>query len=168
MTSPENLPYRPCVGIMLLNADNKVFIGRRADAPDDPEGPGQWWQMPQGGIDEGEETWPAALRELAEETSVTSVEKLAEAEGWLTYDFPPGKVGKRWKNVFRGQKQKWYAMRFTGPETEINVLQPGGGAHKPEFSVWRWEDMERVPELIIPFKREVYLQVIERFRYLAG
>ncbi|GGE26977.1 RNA pyrophosphohydrolase [Agaricicola taiwanensis] len=167
MTNPESLPYRPCVGIMLLNAENKVFIGRRADAPDDPEGPGQWWQMPQGGIDEGEDTWLAALRELHEETSVRSVEKLAETDGWLTYDFPPGVVGQRWKNVFRGQKQKWYAVRLTGPESEIDVLTPGGGAHKAEFSVWRWEDMDRVPELIIPFKREVYLQVIDRFRHLV-
>ncbi len=168
MPAAERLPYRPCVGVMLLNAENRVFIGRRSDAPGDPEGPGQWWQMPQGGIDEGEDPWPAALRELYEETNVRSVEKLGESPGWLTYDFPPGVLGKRWKNVYGGQKQKWFALRLTGGEDEIDVLRPGGGAHKAEFSEWRWERMERLPELVVPFKRPVYEEVVKTFAHLPG
>jgi putative (di)nucleoside polyphosphate hydrolase len=168
MTTSQTLPYRPCVGVMLLNAEGRVFIGRRADAPQDPEGPGQWWQMPQGGIDGDEDPWPAALRELYEETSVRSVEKLDETHDWLTYDFPPHVLAKFKRNPFCGQKQKWFATRFTGDESEINVLHPGGGAHKSEFSEWRWERMDRLVDLIVPFKRPVYETVVERFRHLGG
>ena len=162
------LPYRPCVGAMLLNRDGLVFIGKRADAPDEPEGPGQWWQMPQGGIDDGEDPFPAALRELYEETGVRSVERIAETPGWLTYDLPPDLIGSAWKGRWRGQKQKWFALRLTGDDAEIDVIRPGGGLHKAEFSQWRWERMDRLPELVVPFKRPVYEKVVAAFRHLAG
>ncbi len=162
------LPYRPCVGAMLLNRDGLVFIGKRAEAPDEPEGPGQWWQMPQGGIDDGEDPFPAALRELYEETGVRSVERIAETPGWLTYDLPPDLIGSAWKGRWRGQKQKWFALRLTGDDAEIDVIRPGGGLHKAEFSQWRWERMDRLPELVVPFKRPVYEKVVAAFRHLAG
>jgi putative (di)nucleoside polyphosphate hydrolase len=161
----EDLPYRPCVGIMLLNRKGLVFIGRRTEGPEHVDDT-HAWQMPQGGVDSGEETWPAALRELYEETNVASVEKIGESSGWLSYDIPRDIVGQAWKGKYRGQTQKWYAMRLTGKDSEINVLSPAGG-HKPEFAEWRWEKMERLPDLVIPFKRAIYEQVIEEFRELA-
>jgi putative (di)nucleoside polyphosphate hydrolase len=118
--------------------------------------------MPQGGIDEGEEPYKAALRELYEETSIKSVEKLGEVPGWVTYDIPRNIVGAAWKGKYRGQKQKWYALRFTGDENEIDILNPGGG-HEPEFIAWRWEKIERLPELVVPFKRPAYEQIVKEF-----
>lgn len=162
MSDYENLPYRPCVGIMLFNKDGLVFIGRRTEGPEHVDET-HAWQMPQGGVDPDEDPWPAALRELYEETNVTSVEKLAESSGWFSYDIPLEIVGQAWKGKYRGQTQKWYALRFTGDESEINIEHPAGG-HKPEFSEWRWEKLERLPELVVPFKRKVYEQVIEEFR----
>lgn len=162
MSDYENLPYRPCVGIMLFNKDGLVFIGRRTEGPEHVDET-HAWQMPQGGVDPDEDPWPAALRELYEETNVTSVEKLAESSGWFSYDIPREIVGQAWKGKYRGQTQKWYALRFTGDESEINIEHPAGG-HKPEFSEWRWEKLERLPELVFPFKRKVYEQVIEEFR----
>ncbi|MFC7399173.1 RNA pyrophosphohydrolase [Chelatococcus sp. GCM10030263] len=165
---PTGLPYRPCVGVMLLNARGEVFLGRRA-AENDPEqvtGPFAW-QMPQGGIDEGEEPFEAACRELYEETNVRSVELLAEAPEWFNYDLPPELVGIAWKGRFRGQTQKWFALRFTGDEDEIEIHRPAGGTHKPEFDAWRWEAMERLPDLVVPFKRPVYQQVVATFAKLA-
>lgn len=162
MSDYENLPYRPCVGIMLFNKDGLVFIGRRTEGPEHVDET-HAWQMPQGGVDPDEDPWPAALRELYEETNVTSVEKLAESSGWFSYDIPREIVGQAWKGKYRGQTQKWYALRFTGDESEINIEHPAGG-HKPEFSEWRWEKLERLPELVVPFKRKVYEQVIEEFR----
>ena len=158
----EDLPYRPCVGIMLLNRRGLVFIGRRTEGPEHVDDT-HAWQMPQGGVDAGEDPWPAALRELYEETNVTSVDKLGESAGWLSYDIPRDIVGQAWKGKYRGQTQKWYALRFTGAESEIDVLNPAGG-HKPEFAEWRWEKMERLPDLVIPFKRQIYEQVIGEFR----
>lgn len=145
---------------MLINAKGLVFIGRRAGGAENVD-QSYIWQMPQGGVDAGEDTWAAAKRELHEETNVQSVEKLAEVKDWLIYDIPRTVAGRAWKGRFRGQKQKWYAMRFTGKDSEINVVSPAG--HKPEFIDWRWEPMENLPELIVPFKRPVYERVVEEF-----
>jgi putative (di)nucleoside polyphosphate hydrolase len=164
----DKLPYRPCVGIALFNADGRVWVGNRSDEQAEGEGEGHWWQMPQGGLDKGEDPYKAALRELYEETSVTHVRLLKEAPGWLTYDLPPELVGESWGGRYRGQKQKWFALRFEGDEKEIDVLHPGGGKYKAEFSSWRWEKLERLPGLIVPFKRKVYEQVVEAFKPLVG
>ncbi len=161
----EDLPYRPCVGVAVLNRDGLVFIGRRLGGPEHVDDD-HVWQMPQGGIDDGEDPWPAALRELYEETNIRSVEKLGEIEDWLTYDIPREIVGQAWKGKYRGQKQKWYALRFTGPDSEIDIAHPAGGHHKPEFVAWRWEPMKNLPGLIIPFKRPVYDAVVKEFAHL--
>lgn len=160
----EELLYRPCVGIMVLDRSGRVWIGRRRDAPGEPEGPGAWWQMPQGGIDENEDPAKAALRELDEETGIRSVEVIAETPGWYNYDLPPGLWPKAWGGLYRGQKQKWFAMRFTGRDDEVVLDRPG---HKPEFDSWRWADIDELLGLIVPFKREVYSQVVREFAALA-
>ncbi|MFN0264967.1 RNA pyrophosphohydrolase [Tepidamorphus sp. 3E244] len=164
---PTRLPYRPCVGVMLLNKDGRVWVGRRKMAQDDAEGEGLWWQMPQGGVDEGENPREAAIRELYEETSITSAEVIDETPGWVTYDLPPEMVGVAWQGRFRGQKQRWYALRFTGEESEIDVDEPGGGEHTAEFDAWRWAEMDELDGLIVPFKRDVYRQVVMSFRHLV-
>lgn len=155
--------YRPCVGVMLLNQAGLVWIGRRFKRND--EGAGHWWQMPQGGIDDGEDSKRAALRELAEETAVTSAEIIAESRGWYNYDLPQPLIGKSWKGKYRGQTQKWFALRFLGDDSEINLAPLG---HKQEFDQWRWAPMAEVLDLIVPFKRGVYEQVIADFHHLAG
>ena len=160
---PELLPYRPCVGAIVVNRDGLVFVGHRADGPEEPEGPGTWWQMPQGGIDKGEDPEAAALRELYEETSIRSVSLIAESDGWLKYDLPPELVGKAWKGRYRGQKQKWYALRFEGDDSEINIETPGGGGHKPEFNAWKWAPLSELTDLVVPFKRDVYAQIVSEF-----
>jgi putative (di)nucleoside polyphosphate hydrolase len=165
MTDPERLPYRPCVGVMLLNAEGHAFVGRRADHGSEPEGEGTWWQMPQGGLDEGEDAEQAARRELLEETGVHSVRFLARTRDWLTYDLPPELVGVAWEGRFRGQKQLWFAARFEGEESEIDIGPREG--HEQEFDAWRWAPMQELPSLIVPFKRKVYLAVIEEFAALA-
>jgi putative (di)nucleoside polyphosphate hydrolase len=157
--------YRPCVGIMLLNNDGLVFVGRRI-SPAADHVPAHAWQMPQGGIDEGEEPYAAALRELHEETNVVTVSLLATAPDWYSYDVPGGMIRKGGREGFKGQRQKWFALRFDGEESEINVEHPGGEAHA-EFDAWRWEKLERLPELVVPFKRPVYEKVVEVFRPLA-
>jgi putative (di)nucleoside polyphosphate hydrolase len=153
------LPYRPCVGVMLVNRDGLAFLGKRAAGGPEPTA-NNAWQMPQGGIDEGEDPYESALRELYEETNVRSVEKIGETKGWVTYDLPPELVGVAWKGKYCGQKQKWFALRFTGKDSEIDVKQPGGGKHKPEFEDWRWEKIDRLPGLIVPFKRAAYEEVV--------
>lgn len=156
--------YRPCVGIMLLNRQGLVFIGRRRNKKQ-PEhvAPGHEWQMPQGGIDEGENPFDAALRELWEETNVSSVSLIAEAPEWYAYDLPGDVSKKAWRGRYQGQRQKWFAFAFEGDDGEIDIDRPGGGRHKPEFDAWRWEPMANLPELIIPFKRPVYEQVVAAF-----
>ena len=159
-----DLPYRPCVATMVLNRDGLVFIGRRVGGPEHADLT-HAWQMPQGGVDSGEDTWAAALRELHEETNIRSVEKLAEIPEWLSYDIPPELIGDAWSGKYRGQKQKWYAVRFTGDESEIDIAHPAGG-HEPEFAAWRWEPMQNVSALVVPFKRAVYERVVKEFARL--
>lgn len=166
MPPVEELPYRRCVGLMVLNRVGRAFIGRRIDGPEHVDAT-HAWQMPQGGVDAGEDPWPAALRELYEETNIRSVNKLGEIEDWLVYDIPRELVGAAWKGKYRGQAQKWYALRFTGEEREIDVAHPGGG-HEPEFAAWRWEEMTKLPGLIVPFKRPVYERVVKEFARFAG
>jgi putative (di)nucleoside polyphosphate hydrolase len=161
MVGYDALPYRPCAGLTVFNRDGLVFIGRRSSGPEHIDDT-HVWQMPQGGIDEGENPYKAALRELYEETSIKSIEKLGEVKDWIAYDIPRDIVGAAWKGKYRGQKQKWYALRFTGKDSEIDIENPGGG-HKPEFIAWRWEKIERLPELVVPFKRPAYEQVVKEF-----
>jgi putative (di)nucleoside polyphosphate hydrolase len=161
--------YRPCVGVALFNARGEVFIGRRANkALKEHVAPGHEWQMPQGGIDKGETARDAAFRELYEETNVRSVALLMEAPGWLAYDLPQDIAKESWKGKWRGQAQKWFALRFEGDDTEINVDKPGGGHHKAEFDAFAWTPLSATPALIIPFKRPVYEAVSRLFAPLAG
>ena len=160
----ETLPYRDCVGIAVFNAAGQVFVGRRKS--DDPERSGDYhapWQMPQGGIDDGEDPLRAALRELHEETNISSVSLLAEAPEWIYYDLPDEQLGKALKGKYRGQRQRWFAFAFTGSDDEINVEAPGGGKFHAEFDAWRWERLSRAPALIVPFKREAYEKVVAAF-----
>ena len=162
----EQMPYRDCAGIALFNGAGLVFIGRRM-AEGDPEAAAEVdapWQMPQGGIDEGEEPVVAARRELFEETSVRSAELIAEAPNWIHYDLPDEALGVALKGKYRGQRQRWFAFRFTGKDSEIRVDAPGDGAMPAEFNAWRWEVLERLPDLIVPFKRAAYLEVVAAFR----
>jgi len=158
----ETLPYRPCAGMCVVNRDGLVFIGRRSSGPEHIDDT-HVWQMPQGGIDEDEDPYKAALRELYEETTIRSVDKLGGIGEWLTYDIPRDIVGAAWHGKYRGQKQKWYALRFTGADSEINILTPGGGDHEAEFIDWRWEKMAKLPELVVPFKRPIYEHVVREF-----
>jgi putative (di)nucleoside polyphosphate hydrolase len=164
MASFESLPYRPCAGLAVFNRAGRVFIGRRIDGPEHVDNI-HVWQMPQGGIDPGEDPWPAALRELHEETNISSVEKLGEIKEWLVYDIPREIVGQAWGGRYRGQKQKWYALRFTGEESEIDIAHPAGG-HDPEFVEWRWERLANLPAMVVPFKRAVYERVVQEFSRL--
>jgi putative (di)nucleoside polyphosphate hydrolase len=159
--------YRPCVGIALFNKSGLVFAGCRANKQlREHVAPGHEWQMPQGGIDKGEDPYEAAVRELYEETNVRSISLLAP--DWFAYDLPGDIAKEAWKGRYRGQTQKWFAFRFEGEDGEIDVLNPGGGGHRPEFDQWRWEQLERMPELIIPFKRGVYENVVAAFRPFAA
>jgi len=156
----DALPYRPGVGIMLVNAEGLVFVGQRFDSVVEA------WQMPQGGIDEGEDPYPAALRELEEETGVVPhlVELIAETAGWLSYDLPDELIGKLWKGKYRGQRQKWFALRFLGADADINLDAHAEAGHA-EFKAWKWASHERLADLIVPFKRDLYADLV---RELGG
>ncbi|MFI5015657.1 MAG: RNA pyrophosphohydrolase [Hyphomicrobiales bacterium] len=161
------LPYRQNVGIALFNSEGRVLIARRL-RDDGPEIvlPSHEWQMPQGGIDRREDALAAARRELWEETAVSSADPLGETQDWLSYDFPP--YDGPWHRLcaFRGQRQRWYAFRFTGAEDEIDVTRGRGGA-EPEFSAWRWERLDLVASLVVPFKRAVYERIVLEFHDFA-
>jgi putative (di)nucleoside polyphosphate hydrolase len=161
MMDKSSLPYRPCVGVMLLNTEGMVFVGRRSERKGASEGEGQWWQMPQGGVDPGETAEEAARRELWEETGVRRAAFIAQTEDWLLYDLPPELVGVAWQGRFRGQKQMWFAARFEGTESEVD-LRPRPD-HKAEFDAWRWVPVAELPDLVVPFKREVYAAVVAAF-----
>ena len=153
------LPYRPCVGLVVLNPAGQIFAGQRFDSSYDA------WQMPQGGIDPGETPHDAALRELGEETGIQPdrVAVLRESARWLPYDLPHHLVSKLWGGRYRGQKQRWFALRFTGDNGEINIA-----TEEPEFSRWSWMDHADLIECIVPFKRDTYSAVFEEFADLLG
>jgi len=154
MTDPDSLPYRPCAGVMLLNREGKVFVGQRIDTTVEA------WQMPQGGIDDGEDAETAAIRELGEEIGVTpdKVALIAVAPGEFYYDLPPELVGQVWKGKWRGQRQRWFLFRFLGEDTDVNIATP-----HPEFMTWRWIDPADLPRVIVPFKKTLYEQVLAAF-----
>ncbi|MFM6930614.1 MAG: RNA pyrophosphohydrolase [Novosphingobium sp.] len=164
MTDYTALPYRPCVGVMLVNAAGQVFVGKRIDTRGQPDEGGVYWQMPQGGIDEGEDLHAAALRELWEETGVGEhhVTLLATTREELLYDLPEELLGKLWKGKYRGQRQHWILARFTGADEDVRL-----DAHDPaEFDAWQWMEPDLLPEVIVPFKKRVYRAVLDEFRAL--
>lgn len=150
-----DLPYRPCVGMMLLNKDKRVFVAKRIDMV------AEAWQMPQGGIDHGEDPQLTALRELEEEIGTNKAEIMAESKDWLTYDLPEELIPKLWGGKYRGQKQKWFAMRFLGADSDINIA-----TKHPEFSQWKWVQAAELPGLIVPFKRALYERIVHEFAHL--
>ncbi len=149
----ENLPYRAGVGIMLLNANNRVFVAKRIDTISEA------WQMPQGGIDDGEDAEVAALREMKEEIGTDKAEIIAESKDWYHYDLPEYLIPKIWNGRFRGQRQKWFFLRFLGSDADINIE-----TEHPEFCQWKWAEVESLPDLIVPFKRKLYQDLIDEFR----
>jgi putative (di)nucleoside polyphosphate hydrolase len=152
MTIALPTAYRPCVGIMLVNPENKVFVARRIDMTSDA------WQMPQGGIDPGEEPRDAALRELREETGTDKAVIIGESGVWMNYDLPVEMIGQLWKGRYCGQTQKWFLMRFTGVDSDINIA-----TETPEFTEWKWIEPAQLPDVIVPFKRNIYRQVLAEF-----
>lgn len=162
----DDLPYRPGVGVVLVNRDGEAFIGRRKRKRGDEVLDARSWQMPQGGVDDGEAPLDAARRELWEETNVRSAELIAEMPEWLHYDLPADAT-QRWGGRYRGQRQKWFLFRFVGDEDEIDVRRPARGEHEAEFDQWRWERFERLPDVVVPFKRKVYETVAKAFAPLA-
>jgi putative (di)nucleoside polyphosphate hydrolase len=150
----DSLPYRPAAGVMLLNRDNKVWVGQRLDSTLEA------WQMPQGGLDPGEDAETGALRELEEETGIPrhKVEILARAPGQLLYDLPDDLLGKVWKGKWRGQRQTWFLMRFLGEDSDVNLETP-----EPEFRAWKWAEASELPALIVPFKQGLYRDVLQAF-----
>ena len=153
----KNLPLRSGVGIIVLNKENKVFVAKRIDNPKN------FWQMPQGGIDRGEDFLSAAYRELEEETSITKVELIRELDGLITYELPDNLLGIIWKGKFRGQKQKWFLMRYLGEDEEINIK-----TKNPEFLEWKWIDLESITEVVVDFKLHVYKELKEKIKKLIN
>ena len=165
---PKDLPYRPCVGVMVLNGEGRVWVGQRlANDNSEYDGTPQLWQMPQGGIDEGEDWETAARRELYEETGIKSVTLIEQAPDWITYDLPEHLIGVGLKGKFRGQKQRWFAYRFEGEESEIAINPPPDG-HTAEFDAWKWAEMAELPEMVVEFKKGVYREVVGAFSHLKG
>ena len=153
----KNLPLRSGVGIIVLNKDNKVFVAKRIDNPKN------FWQMPQGGVDKGEDFIAAAYRELEEETSIKNVELIEELDGFITYNLPDHLLGIIWKGKYRGQEQKWFLMRYLGKNNEINIK-----TKKPEFLEWKWVDLELITDLVVDFKLHVYEEVQEKVRKIIN
>lgn len=153
----DALPYRPCVGLMVLNAQGKIFVAQRNDMRSVA------WQMPQGGVDKGEEPREAALRELEEEIGTGDAEILAESADWHSYELPRELVGKLWKGRYRGQRQKWFALRLRGGDETIDIE-----TEHPEFSAWKWADITEVVDMAVPFKRDLYRKIVEEFQHLTG
>ena len=153
----SNLPLRSGVGIVLLNKDNKVLVARRIDNPKN------FWQMPQGGVDKGEDFLKAAFRELEEETSVKSVELIKELDGSITYELPDRLLGIIWRGKYRGQRQKWFLMRFTGKDDEINI-----NTKKPEFLDWKWIELDLITDVVVDFKQHVYKEVKEKVKKIIN
>lgn len=152
--SYSHLPYRPGVGVMLVNKHNQVFVGRRIDTRSEA------WQMPQGGIDEGETASEAVMREMLEEIGTDKAEIIAESKNWFYYDLPEHLVPKLWDGKYRGQKQKWFFMRFLGEDSDINIE-----TDHPEFMSWRWVEVKELPQIIVPFKRKLYGGIVEEFEF---
>jgi len=155
MLENKNLPLRYGVGIILLNDDNKIFVGKRIDNPEN------FWQMPQGGLDKNESFLHAAKRELEEETGIRNVQLIKEINGWLTYDLPKNLLGKIWGGKFRGQKQKWFIMKFIGKKEEINIK-----TSNPEFLEWKWIDSSKLTEVVVDFKKEIYKRLKDELNSL--
>ena len=152
-----NLPLRSGVGIVVLNRENKVFVAKRIDNPKN------FWQMPQGGVDEGEDFLKAAFRELEEETSIKSVELIKELDGTITYELPDRLLGLIWKGKYRGQKQKWFLMRFVGADNEINIK-----TKHPEFLEWKWVELDKITDLVVDFKLHVYKEVKDKVKKILN
>jgi putative (di)nucleoside polyphosphate hydrolase len=163
MIDPESLPYRPNVGAVLFNADGLVFVGRRRQHPTQEAAPGGW-QLPQGGIDAGEDPRVAVFRELAEEIGTDRAEIIGEYPDWLTYDLPVEVIGKALGGKYRGQRQRWFALRFIGTDADINLE----AEEHPEFDIWRWAPLAELPELAVPFKRAIYETLAVSFSRFAG
>ena len=155
--NPDNIVYRKGVGLMILNADHKVWVGKRHDTKN-LIGP-HTWQMPQGGIDSTETPWQAALREMKEEINTVNVRLIAETKEWITYDFPEKLHETLWGGRFFGQTQKWFLVEYLGQDDEINIH-----TRHPEFTEWRWVDATALPDLIVPFKRDLYIKLLEEFK----